>query len=141
MQTQYIGQNDSKSLSRKVTAMGTVGEMGQLFTVYEKNWNCPDCSQENYASVPRCFRCKRKKPEGQQNIVSNPAIEAIQSGKEIEWVEAIDPTSYQVYYYNKTTQQTQWERPIELGPAPMATGNLIINFLKKIIIVLSHPLP
>ena len=26
------------------------------------------------------------------------------------------------YYYNKQTQQTQWERPIELGPAPVGTG-------------------
>ena len=38
------------NLARKVTAMGTAGEFGQLFTVYEKNWHCPDCNQENYAS-------------------------------------------------------------------------------------------
>ena len=40
----------SQGLNRKVTAVGTVGEMGQLMTVYENNWFCPDCSQENYAS-------------------------------------------------------------------------------------------
>ena len=32
---------DGKGLARKVTAMGTVGEANQLFTVYEKNWHCP----------------------------------------------------------------------------------------------------
>ncbi len=26
------------------------------------------------------------------------------------------------YYHNKQTGQTQWERPAEMGPAPMATG-------------------
>ena len=39
-----------QSLPRKMTPVGTMGEMGQLFTVYEKNWNCKDCGQENYAS-------------------------------------------------------------------------------------------
>jgi rubredoxin len=41
-------------LYRKVTAVATAGEMGQLFTVYEKNWHCPDCRQENYASRSVC---------------------------------------------------------------------------------------
>lgn len=52
----------------------------------------------------------------------NPALDAIQRGEEIQWQEAIDPNSFQVYYYNKATGATQWERPVELGPAPMATG-------------------
>lgn len=111
-----------KELFRQVTAMGTVGELGQLFTVYEKNWNCPDCEQENYASRNRCSRCKCSKPSGQSNYVMDPALQALQSGKEITWKEAIDPTSYQVYYYNTETGATQWERPEELGTAPMATG-------------------
>ena len=109
-------------MTRKVTAVGTVGAMGQLMTVYEKNWTCPDCKKENYASVPKCFRCKKKKPAGLDNFVSNPALDAVRSGVEIEWAETIDPTSYQVYYYNKKTGATQWDRPAELGAAPMATG-------------------
>ena len=43
-------QKETTGLHRKVTAIGTVGELGQLFTVYEANWNCSDCGQENYAN-------------------------------------------------------------------------------------------
>ena len=39
----------SQGLPRKLTAVGTIGGVNQLFTVYEKNWNCTDCGQENYA--------------------------------------------------------------------------------------------
>lgn len=71
---------------------------------------------------PRCFRCKKAKPKGENNYVMDPALEALQSGKEIPWQEVIDPNTFQVYYYNKTTGVTQWDRPEEMGPAPMATG-------------------
>ncbi|CAM9152796.1 unnamed protein product, partial [Ectocarpus fasciculatus] len=107
---------------RKLTPIGTVGNVGQLFTVYEKNWNCPDCSQENYAARTRCFRCKTKKPVGQADYVTDPALAALQQGKTIDWQEVIDPNSRQIYYFNKATGATQWERPEELGPAPHATG-------------------
>jgi rubredoxin len=39
----------AQGLPRKLTAIGTVGEQNQLFTVFEKNWDCPECGQENYA--------------------------------------------------------------------------------------------
>lgn len=45
-----ISADSSQGLPRKLTAVGTVGHLNQLFTVYEKNWNCPDCGQENYAA-------------------------------------------------------------------------------------------
>ena len=72
----------------------------------------------------KCFRCKRKKPAhlAEENMIHNQAVEAIKQGIELDWAETIDPTSFQVYYYNKKTMETQWERPAELGPAPMATG-------------------
>ena len=136
----YVGGSDRGGLSRSVTAMGTAGEMGQLFTVYEKNWNCPDCSQENYASVPKCFRCKRKKPAhlAKENMVVDSVVETLRSGGEIDWMETIDPNSYQVYYYNKKTGVTQWERPPELGAAPMATGNLFSVQAKNCVFIVIY---
>lgn len=50
MSIDNLCSSDSQSLPRKLTAVGTVGAVNQLFTVYEKNWNCGDCGQENYAS-------------------------------------------------------------------------------------------
>lgn len=48
--TASLSSSSKTGLPRQLTAVGTVGEQNQLFTVYEKNWNCPDCSQENYPS-------------------------------------------------------------------------------------------
>ena len=45
-----MSSTEKGGLARNMTAVGTMGEMGQLFTVYEKNWNCKDCGQENYSS-------------------------------------------------------------------------------------------
>jgi len=50
------------------------------------------------------------------------ALQAMSEGKAIAWSEAIDPVSHQVFYYNKETGATQWERPLEMGSAPLATG-------------------
>lgn len=34
---------------------------------------------------------------GDENIVLDPAYEALQSGKEIHWQEVVDPASFQMY--------------------------------------------
>ncbi len=34
-----------------------------------------------------------------------------------DWVEATDPSSGQPYYYNTRTQETSWDRPVELVPS------------------------
>lgn len=114
--------DSSRGLPRKLTPIATVGGIGQLFTVYEKNWICPDCSQENYAARTKCFRCRSHKPAGQADYVTDPALASLQQGATIDWQEAMDPNTKQIYYYNKATGATQWERPAELGPAPHATG-------------------
>ncbi|KAJ1419789.1 hypothetical protein B484DRAFT_453306 [Ochromonadaceae sp. CCMP2298] len=116
------GGPPERKLPRQLTAVGTVGEQNQLFTIYEKNWTCKDCGQENYPKRPRCFQCKKAKPEGVDNIVMDPAYEALKAGKDQEWQEVVDPSSYQIYYHNKLTGHTQWERPMEMGAAPFATG-------------------
>eukprot|EP00644_Phytophthora_capsici_P010906 jgi/Phyca11/14776/fgenesh1_pg.PHYCAscaffold_9_\ len=38
----------SKS-SEQVTAVGTLGDVGAAYAVYEKNWICADCNHDNYA--------------------------------------------------------------------------------------------
>ncbi len=72
---------------------------------------------------PKCSRCRKSKPANLNNYVVDPALQALQAGKEIEWQEVVDPATYQVYYYNKVTGVTQWDRPAEMGPAPVATGD------------------
>ena len=52
----------------------------------------------------------------------DPAVQALQDGAQIPWQEVIDPASKQIYYYNWQTGTTQWERPAEMGAAPLATG-------------------
>ena len=44
--------DSGKALPRQLTAVGTMVEANQLFTVYERNWNCTYCGQENYPA--RC---------------------------------------------------------------------------------------
>lgn len=86
------------SVPRKLTATGTAGERGQLFTVYERNWLCKSCSQENYPIRVRCSRCRLKRPEGSgHDYVQDPALLALQAGETNSWRETIDPTSKQMY--------------------------------------------
>ena len=140
----------SGNLPRKMTAIGVAGPVGQSFAVYEKNWKCYGCQQENYASSNKCVKCKKQRPRNNyrnnhnknhnrknsnnnnhnnkssssssSSIVQDPALLAIQQGQMIAWQEVVDPNSNQIYYYNRLTGVTQWERPVELGPAPHATG-------------------
>ena len=104
-------------MARKVTAIGVAGGLGASYTIYERNWACGDCEAENYARRTRCWRCKAEKPEGGGGLVQDP-----QQAAGSDWKETIDPTSGHLYYYNTRTNETSWERPVEMGPAPMATG-------------------
>ena len=126
-----------------MTAIGVAGPVGQSFAVYEKNWKCNGCQQENYASSNKCVKCKKHRPRNDyknkynknknnnnsnnsnnssSSIVQDPALLAMQQGQMIAWQEVVDPNSNQIYYYNRLSGITQWERPIELGPTPHATG-------------------
>lgn len=125
------GEGDS---TRKMTAVATMGEAGQLFTVYEKNWRCMECAQDNYATRKRCFRCKGKKPaaEAQDNYVMNPALAAVAAGQEIDWCEAIDPKSYQMYYFNKVTGATQWERCVSVRIVSYERVNVCVDLRSSV---------
>lgn len=110
--------DQSTGLPRKLTAVSTAGAMGQLYTVYEKNWFCTDCGMENYPSRPKCSRCKKSKPAPTAEQYVQSSLPTAGTA----WQEVMDPNSYHIYYYNRTTGVTQWERPAELGQAPAATG-------------------
>ncbi|KAG2521916.1 hypothetical protein BBO99_00006261 [Phytophthora kernoviae] len=71
---------------------------------------------ENYARRKRCFRCRAPK------VVRPDALVVDSQGDRHAWREALDPASSKIYYYNTQTNQTQWERPVEMGAAPHATG-------------------
>jgi hypothetical protein len=89
--------NEGTSLPRKLTAIGTAGEKGQLFTVYERNWQCSSCRQENYPAMIRCLRCKKTKPAGSgHDYYQDPALVALQAGERISWQETIDPATNQM---------------------------------------------
>jgi hypothetical protein len=45
---------------------------------------------------PKCFRCKKSKPEGLNNFVEDPALQSLGSGMQSHWQEVIDPNSYQM---------------------------------------------
>uniref|UniRef100_M4B593 Pre-mRNA-splicing factor cwc2 n=2 Tax=Hyaloperonospora arabidopsidis (strain Emoy2) TaxID=559515 RepID=M4B593_HYAAE len=103
-------------LPQEVTAVGTLGDVGAAYAVYEKNWRCEDCTHENYARRKRCFRCRAPKVERPDALV----VDSL--GDRHTWREALDPTSNKIYYYNTETNATQWERPAAMGAAPHATG-------------------
>jgi hypothetical protein len=100
------------NLPRKLTAVGVLGDVGAAYTVYEKNWVCPECQHENYARREKCFRCRAPK------ITTADALVVDSMGDQHSWREALDPATNKIYYYNIETNKTQWERPAEMGAAP-----------------------
>ncbi|EQC29009.1 hypothetical protein SDRG_13344 [Saprolegnia diclina VS20] len=108
--------HDDESLPRKLTAVGVQGPTGAAYTVYEKNWHCKDCGQENYARRPRCMRCRAAK------VAAPDALVYTAANHENKWREALDPSTQKIYYYHIETNATQWERPKEMGAAPHSTG-------------------
>jgi hypothetical protein len=53
----------------------------------------------NVSFRPRCFRCKQQKPAGENNYITDGALEAVQNNKAITWQEVVDPSTYQMYAY------------------------------------------
>eukprot|EP00934_Nitzschia_sp_Nitz4_P008522 Nitzschia sp. Nitz4//scaffold34_size148208//91553//101858//NITZ4_002988-RA/size148208-snap-gene-0.209-mRNA-1//1//CDS//3329548819//8512//frame0 len=47
-----------------------------------------------------------------KEVNRDPETEISESAEVAGWIESIDPTSGQTYYYNEITQETSWEPPI-----------------------------
>ena len=100
----------------------THSEVGASYTIYEKNWTCPQCKfGKNYGNHLKCARCKARKPRdlGTDNIVADPVL---QQPAPHAWRETIDTATQQLYYFNTGTGEVTWDRPAEMGAAPMASG-------------------
>mmetsp|Transcript_8539 Transcript_8539/g.13100 ORF Transcript_8539/g.13100 Transcript_8539/m.13100 type:complete len:541 (-) Transcript_8539:46-1668(-) len=82
----------------------------------KKNWKCADCHMENAATKLRCGRCRARK----SRTISDQQYS--NEMKETEWKEVFDPTAKHLYYFNTNTGETQWERPLSMGPTPHASG-------------------
>eukprot|EP00953_Heterococcus_sp_UTEX-ZZ885_P016064 9056-Heterococcus_DN1.PRE.2 len=105
------------------TAIGTIGAVGQSFSVSERPWACPQCKGENLARRLRCHRCKAKKPADGGGYVMDAAFKQALDGSTVTpWQEALDPKTQHIYYCNTQTGETTWSRPESMGAAPHATG-------------------
>lgn len=108
-----------------------ISEVGASYTVYERNWACPKCKFDNYASRPKCSRCRASKPEGTEQVIPSSLPSAAGSDGLSPstlpdtwhaWRETVDASTQQLYYYHTQTGETRWDRPAEMGEAPMASG-------------------
>ena len=51
------------------------------------------------------------------------AAEGAEAPKADEWVEKLDASSGNYYYYNRTTKDTSWDKPEVYKPATKAAGS------------------
>mmetsp|Transcript_12924 Transcript_12924/g.17000 ORF Transcript_12924/g.17000 Transcript_12924/m.17000 type:complete len:422 (+) Transcript_12924:89-1354(+) len=83
-----------------------------------KIWKCSSCKKDNGSELLRCGQCRKRKPEGTQDV----AVAPTEAELACAWREHVDSASGQLYYHNTLSGVTQWERPPALGPTPYATG-------------------
>lgn len=111
-----VSSSQASGPARKMVPVGVVGGLGSSYTVFEKNWICDECETENNATKLRCVRCRaKKKPKGLEE-------DASRTEEGSDWKEIFDPKAKHLYYHNTMTGETQWERPLEMGPTPHSSG-------------------
>ena len=104
---------------QKTFATGTSGPIGQSFAVVEKQWRCLECNTDNFPRRDKCYKCKSRRTDEDSSSSSSTAVTSFGNSS---WKEAFDASTRQIYYYNQQTMETSWSRPVEMGPAPNATG-------------------
>ena len=102
-------------------ATATAGRVGASFAVIHKDWRCGACSADNSGRYKTCVRC-REGVRPDEAMVWHDGASSMAAGEDHDWTEALDPETKQIYYYNQKTNETSWERPAVMGPAPLNTG-------------------
>jgi hypothetical protein len=102
--------------------IGTYGPVGASTTIYATSWSCGDCKQSNLPDRTACKRCKAARPAEALEGCAGGSANTQQVDVSHKWREVLDPASNQMYYYNLDTNETSWDRPEVMGPAPYATG-------------------
>lgn len=102
-------------------ATATSGPVGASFAVVHKDWKCGTCGADNSGRYKTCSRCREgARPE--EAMVWHEGAANAATKQDHGWREALNPNTKQIYYVNYNTQETTWERPSIMGPAPLNTG-------------------
>ncbi len=107
--------------NKVLATAGPIGASSAVVAADIEPWTCPKCKSIGNKRE-RCVRCKTQRPLKETiKSIEKEEMKLIQGGDH-GWREAIDPETKQLYYYHTQTGVTQWDRPKEMGEAPLATG-------------------
>lgn len=109
------------SKNKIVATGGPLGASSALTSYEIDSWICPKC-KANDNKRDRCIRCKFPRPIEESIKQVEKQEKRLSTSGDHGWREAIDPDTKQLYYFHITSGLTQWDRPKEMGDAPLATG-------------------
>ena len=103
--------------------VGTTGPRGASYGVEKVSWQCGKCNMKNKSNDTKCKRCRSKRPaRSKAEKAAETAIVASKPKRNHGWREVLDPKTQQLYYWKESTNETAWDRPAAMGPAPAGTG-------------------
>ena len=102
--------------------IATSGKRGASYGVEKVSWPCGKCNFKNRSNDDKCKRCRSKRPiQTAADKVAETAL-ITKPQRNHGWKEVLDPTTQQLYYWKESTNETAWDRPAAMGPAPAGTG-------------------